>query len=219
MKKHPIQAALKRAGDIIVAATALLACLPVLGVVAVLIRLSMGRPVFFRHRRPGLHSRPFTLYKFRTMTDARDADGRPLPDGDRLTPLGRFLRRTSVDELPQLWNVLRGDMSLVGPRPLLMEYLDRYTPEQVRRHDATPGITGWAQIHGRNAITWEEKFSFDVWYVSHWSLWLDLRILAATAFQVLRGKGINSPEHATMPRFQAAPAPGDHPHQVQGNGA
>ena len=150
---------------------------PLMLVVWLLVRWKMGKPAIFRHRRPGWHSTPFLLYKFRTMTDARDSNGELLPDRERLTALGMFLRRFSLDELPQLWNVFRGDMSLVGPRPLLMEYLDRYTSDG-RRHDVAPGITGWAQINGRNAISWEEKFDLDTWYVDHWSLWLDLRIPA-----------------------------------------
>lgn len=161
----------------------------------------MGRPVLFRQRRPGRGGRPFGMVKFRTMSDARDAEGRLLPDGERLTLVGRFLRATSLDELPELWNVLVGDMSLVGPRPLLMAYLDRYTPEQARRHDVKPGVTGWAQINGRNAISWDEKFALDTWYVDNRSLWLDMRILYATVMQVVRRKDINSAEAATMPEF------------------
>ena len=157
--------------------------------------------MLFRQDRPGLHGRPFEVLKFRTMLDAAGPDGRPLPDAERLTGLGRFLRRTSLDELPQLWNVLRGDISLVGPRPLLMQYLPRYSPEQARRHEVCPGITGWAQVNGRNALTWEEKFELDVWYVDHWSLALDLRILAMTAWRVLRGAGVAQAGHATMPEF------------------
>ena len=146
----------------------------------------MGRPVLFRQVRPGYRARPFTLMKFRTMREARDSLGRPLPDSDRLMKFGRFLRRTSLDELPQLWNVLRGEMSLVGPRPLLMEYLPLYSPEQARRHLVRPGITGWAQVNGRNVIGWDEKFRYDVWYVDHWSLWLDLKVLLRTVRHVLR---------------------------------
>jgi lipopolysaccharide/colanic/teichoic acid biosynthesis glycosyltransferase len=162
---------------------------------------SIGRPVLFRQRRPGRFQKPFELLKFRTMADARDSNGKLLPDADRLTRVGRLLRATSVDELPQLWNVLRGDMSLVGPRPLLMEYLPRYTPEQRRRHEVLPGITGWAQINGRNAIDWEEKFSMDTWYVDHWSLWLDVKILCGTALRVLKREGISSQDCSTMPEF------------------
>lgn len=195
---------MKRAIDVTVAATVLLVCLPVLGIVALAIAWRMGRPVLFRQQRPGLGGRPFMLYKFRTMADIRDVEGRLLPDAERLTMLGRLLRRTSVDELPQLWNVLRGDMSLVGPRPLLMQYLDRYTPEQSRRHNVKPGITGWAQIHGRNALSWEQKFALDVWYVDHGSLALDVRILAATALKVAGGRGISAASCATMFEFQGS---------------
>jgi lipopolysaccharide/colanic/teichoic acid biosynthesis glycosyltransferase len=161
----------------------------------------MGRPVFFVHIRPGLRGRPFKMYKFRTMLDLRDANGNLLPDEQRLTRIGRILRATSFDELPEFWNVLKGDMSLVGPRPLLMEYLERYTPEQARRHDVKPGVTGWAQVNGRNAITWEEKFKLDVWYVDNWNNWLDFKILFLTVLKVLRREGISANNHATMPVF------------------
>ncbi len=174
---------------------------PVLVLLALLIRLRLGAPILFRQQRPGLHGKPFTLYKFRTMTDARDAQGNLLPDAERLTPFGGFLRSTSMDELPEFFNLLKGDMSLIGPRPLLMQYLDRYTPEQARRHEVKPGITGWAQVNGRNALTWEEKFSLDVWYVDHQSLWLDLKILAMTVWQVLKRDSISHPGEATMPEF------------------
>jgi lipopolysaccharide/colanic/teichoic acid biosynthesis glycosyltransferase len=191
----------KRSIDVFGAAFVLLLLAPVIGAAAVLIRLSMGSPVLFRQRRPGLGGRPFDMFKFRTMLDSRDVQGRLLPDDRRLTRLGRFLRRASLDELPGLFNVLRGDMSLVGPRPLLMQYVERYTPEQARRHEVKPGITGWAQVHGRNALSWEEKFALDVWYVDHWSLLLDLRILAATVWKVVRREGISAADHATMPEF------------------
>jgi lipopolysaccharide/colanic/teichoic acid biosynthesis glycosyltransferase len=171
----------------------------------------MGPPVFFRQLRPGLHGRPFRVVKFRTMADARDARGGLLPDAARLTAVGRVLRATSLDELPQLWNVLRGELSLVGPRPLLMQYLPRYSPEQARRHDVLPGVTGWAQVHGRNALSWEDKFALDVWYVDHWSPWLDLRILAATLLHVARREGISQPGHATMPEFLGTPPGGAAP--------
>jgi len=161
----------------------------------------MGTPVLFRQRRPGLHGKPFICYKFRTMTDSRDSDGSLLPDSERLTGFGRFLRKTSLDELPELFNVLKGDMSLVDPRPLLMQYLDRYTPEQARRHEVKPGITGWAQVNGRNALTWEEKFKLDVWYVNNRSLWLDLKIIAMTIWKILIREGINQPGQATMEEF------------------
>jgi len=165
------------------------------------VRRELGRPVLFRQVRPGLHGKPFMMYKFRTMTEERDAEGRLLPDEKRLTSFGAWLRSWSLDELPELFNVLKGDMSLVGPRPLLMEYLDRYTPEQFRRHEVKPGITGWAQINGRNAISWEEKFKLDVWYVDNWSLWLDMKIIALTFWKVIKREGINQPGHATMEEF------------------
>ena len=167
-----------------------------------LVRRKLGRPAFFRQVRPGLHGRPFQMVKFRTMTDARGPDGALLPDAERLTPFGRFLRASSLDELPELWNVLKGDMSLVGPRPLLMEYLPLYTPEQARRHAVRPGITGWAQVNGRNALSWEEKFALDVWYVDHQSLWLDIRILWMTAVKVLRRQDISAPGEATVEYFK-----------------
>lgn len=204
--------AVKRLIDTVLAAAVLALAAPVVLVIALAIRASMGRPVLFRQVRPGLHGRLFCIYKFRTMTDARDAQGRLLPDGDRLTLLGRFLRSTSLDELPQLWNVLRGEMSLVGPRPLLPEYLDRYTPEQARRHEVRPGITGWAQVNGRNATTWEERLRQDVWYVDNWSLWLDFKILWMTVVKVLRREGVSKEGHATMPEFmgtQSEAAMGD----------
>jgi lipopolysaccharide/colanic/teichoic acid biosynthesis glycosyltransferase len=181
--------------------------LPLLLVLAVLVRVRVGVPVFFLQQRPGLHGKPFILLKFRTMTDARDPAGNLLPDAERLTAFGGWLRRTSLDELPELFNVLKGDMSLVGPRPLLMEYLPRYTVEQARRHEVKPGITGWAQINGRNAISWEEKFKFDVWYVDNCSLSLDLKILVLTVLQVFQRKGINAAGHATMPAFMGGSGP------------
>lgn len=191
----------KRALDLILAVPAVLVTAPMLVIAMIVIRLTDGPPVFFRQIRPGYKGRPFTLYKLRTMNNSQDGSGALAPDAVRLTPVGRILRRWSIDELPQLWNVVRGDMSLVGPRPLLMRYLDRYTPEQARRHDVKPGITGWAQIKGRNALTWEEKFKLDVWYVDHRSLWVDLRILVVTASRVLRRHGITQEGHATMPEF------------------
>lgn len=187
--------------DLIVAAIAAVALSPLFVALFLAIRLKLGSPVLFRQIRPGLGGQPFTMYKFRTMLDAVDAQGRPLPDEKRLTRFGRFLRASSLDELPGLFNVLRGDMSLVGPRPLLMQYLPRYTPEQFRRHEVRPGITGWAQVNGRNAISWEEKFRLDVWYVDHQSLWLDMKILALTAWKALRPEGISAAGHATMPEF------------------
>jgi sugar transferase EpsL len=199
-----MQRFIKRSLDVLVSAFLLLLLAPVMACVWLLIRWKMGAPVLFRQQRPGLRGRLFTLYKFRTMSDACVPDGALRSDAQRLTALGRILRRLSLDELPQLWNVFRGDMSLVGPRPLLVEYLPRYTPEQARRHDVAPGITGWAQINGRNAITWEEKFRLDTWYVDHWSLWLDLRILLATAWKVARREGISAESHATMPEFRGS---------------
>ncbi|MBZ5647589.1 MAG: sugar transferase [Acidobacteriia bacterium] len=196
---------MKRLFDFLVSAFLLVLLSPVLVLLALLIWLIMGSPVLFRQVRPGYKARPFTVVKFRTMNEGRDAGGELLPDADRLTAFGRFLRRFSLDELPQLWNVLCGDMSLVGPRPLLMEYLDRYTPEQARRHEVRPGITGWVQVMGRNALTWEQKFALDTWYADHRSFWLDLRILWMTAGQVLRSRGISQDRHATMPKFMGSP--------------
>ncbi|WP_423839267.1 sugar transferase [Thermus scotoductus] len=193
---------LKRALDVIGASCALLAFGPVMIYIALRIWREMGSPVLFRQVRPGLYGKPFVMYKFRTMTEARDAEGNLLPDALRLTPFGRWLRSTSLDELPELFNVLMGDMSLVGPRPLLMEYLDRYTPEQARRHEVKPGITGWAQVNGRNALSWEEKFKLDLWYVDNWTIWLDLKILWLTLVKVLGREGISAPGHATMPEFK-----------------
>ncbi len=166
--------------------------------------MRIGSPIFFCQLRPGLHGRPFNIYKFRTMTDERDKDGKLLPDGDRLTRLGRFLRKSSLDELPELFNVIKGDISIVGPRPLLMQYLGRYTTEQARRHEVKPGITGWAQVNGRNAITWQHKFKLDVWYVDHLSFWLDLKIIALTTWNILRREGINQPGQATAEEFKGS---------------
>ena len=193
---------LKRFLDIAGAILGLLAFGPLMCYIAFRIWREMGSPVLFRQVRPGLHGKPFVMYKFRTMTEERDADGRLLPDEQRLTPLGKFLRQYSLDELPEFINVLKGEMSLVGPRPLLMEYLDRYTPEQARRHELKPGITGWAQVNGRNVLTWEEKFRLDVWYVDNWNLLLDLKILLLTLVKVLRREGISAEGHATMPEFK-----------------
>jgi len=192
---------LKRLLDLVVAAVALLLLSPLLAVVAVAVRVSIGAPVLFRQRRPGKGGQPFELLKFRTMSDAVDGHGRLLPDAQRLGRIGALLRELSLDELPELINVIKGEMSLVGPRPLLMQYLDRYTPDQARRHDVKPGITGWAQINGRNAISWDERFALDVWYVDHRSLWLDLKILMITVKKVFTREGIAQPGHATMPEF------------------
>ena len=193
---------MKRVFDFLAALLALLMlALPLLAL-AWLIRRKLGSPVLFCQVRPGLQGRPFTMVKFRTMTDERGADGALLPDAQRLTPFGSFLRATSLDELPELWNVLKGDMSLVGPRPLLMEYLPLYTPEQARRHEGRPGITGWGQVNGRNAISLADKFELDVWYVDHRCLWLDLKILWRTVVKVLVRDGISAPGDATMPKFE-----------------
>lgn len=192
---------MKHFTDFTAAFLALLVLSPLLLILMILVRLKLGSPIFFTQVRPGLHGKPFKMIKFRTMTDARDADGNLLPDNIRLTAFGRFLRSTSLDELPELWNVLKGDMSLVGPRPLLMEYLTRYTLEQIRRHEARPGITGWAQINGRNAISWEAKFKLDVWYVDNQSFWLDLKILVLTIKKVFVREGISAEGEATMPKF------------------
>ena len=193
---------MKRGFDILISALGLLLFSPLLLLIILVSRLTLGRQVFFMQTRPGLQGRPFKIIKFRTMTDARCAKNQLLPDEHRLTAFGQFLRKSSLDELPELLNVLRGDMSMVGPRPLLMEYLPLYTPEQRRRHDVRPGLTGWAQIHGRNVTTWEERLARDVWYVDHRSFLLDLRILCLTLLQVFSLQGINASGHVTMPRFQ-----------------
>jgi lipopolysaccharide/colanic/teichoic acid biosynthesis glycosyltransferase len=198
-----VKAAIDRAG----AALGLLLLSPVLAAIALAIRFLMGPPVFFRQVRPGKGGRPFEIVKFRTMLDARDERGQLRPDEERLTALGRFLRSVSLDELPQLWNVLEGELSLVGPRPLVTQYLDRYSARQARRHEVMPGITGWSQINGRNALSWEEKLELDVWYVEHWSLGLDLKILALTLGAVLGRKGVSNPGHATMPDFLGSAGP------------
>jgi lipopolysaccharide/colanic/teichoic acid biosynthesis glycosyltransferase len=191
----------KRIFDLFLTIPGLILLSPILLIVAVLVRIVHGKPIFFTQVRPGFRGELFTVYKFRTMTDQRDENGELLPDEQRLTSLGRFLRTTSLDELPELFNVLRGEMSLVGPRPLLIQYLDRYSPEQARRHDVLPGITGWAQVNGRNALTWEDKFRLDVWYVDNWSLWLDIKILALTLWKVIKREGISQPGHATAEEF------------------
>jgi sugar transferase EpsL len=199
--KTDVYAFLKRTMDLAAAAAGLVVLSPMLVLVALLVKLGSRGPVFFRQERPGRGGRPFRILKFRTMSEARGPGGEPLPDGARLTGLGRALRRWSLDEYPELVNVLLGDMSLVGPRPLLMQYLERYTPEQARRHEVRPGITGWAQINGRNAQTWDERFRLDVWYVDHRGLWLDIKILAITMWKVLRREGISAEGHETMPEF------------------
>ena len=192
----------KRVFDLVIGGLAFLCFLPLLIAVAIMIRLTLGSPVFFRQMRPGLLGRPFMLVKFRTMTEEMDAEGRPLPDADRLTRFGRFLRSTSLDELPELWNVLKGDMSLVGPRPLLMEYLPLYSPRQSRRHEVKPGLTGWAQVNGRNTLTWEDRLEMDVWYVENRSWLLDLKIIWKTIGIVLHREGISRQGSATMEKFQ-----------------
>ncbi|MBI5586247.1 MAG: sugar transferase [Deltaproteobacteria bacterium] len=205
MYRARVGAFLKRAFDLTAALFLLALLAPILAVLLLLIRFRLGGPAVFRQVRPGLQGRPFTIYKFRTMTEARDPEGRLLPDDRRLTALGLFLRKTSLDELPELVNVLEGSMSLVGPRPLLTQYLERYTPEQMRRHELKPGMTGWAQVNGRNALTWEEKFKLDVWYVDHHSWGLDLKILFLTLVKILKREGINAPGQATAEEFKGAP--------------
>jgi lipopolysaccharide/colanic/teichoic acid biosynthesis glycosyltransferase len=197
-----VQRMIKWSFDRLIAAIALLFFSPFLLLISIAIYLRIGRPILFSQPRPGQNSCIFTFYKFRTMTDERDVDGDLMPDEQRLTEFGQFLRQSSLDELPQLWNVLKGDMSFVGPRPLIVEYLDRYTPEQARRHRVKPGITGLAQIKGRNAINWEEKFKLDVWYIDHWNLWMDLKILFLTIWKVLRKEGINEEGYTTSQEFR-----------------
>jgi len=194
----------KRILDLLLILIGSIIALPLMALIALLVRLFIGRPVLFSQVRPGYRGEAFILYKFRTMQIAQGADGRPRPDAERMTALGRLLRALSLDELPELYNVLRGEMSLVGPRPLLMQYLERYTPEQARRHATLPGITGWAQINGRNNVSWEDKFELDVWYVDHWSLGLDIRILLSTPLKVLRREGINQPGNATAMEFMGS---------------
>jgi sugar transferase EpsL len=191
----------KRIFDLFLTVPGLILISPLLAFTALLIRIRLGKPVLFRQLRPGYRAAPFEIYKFRTMIDARDSDGTLLPDEERLTRLGRFLRAASIDELPELFNVLRGEMSLVGPRPLLLQYLERYSPKQARRHDVLPGITGWAQIGGRNVISWTEKFERDVWYVDHWSLRLDMKILLLNFWKVIKREGISQPGYATAEEF------------------
>lgn len=199
----------KRLLDLILSSIGLLIISPLLLLIVLLVLIDHGRPVFFRQRRGGYRGDPFEVYKFRTMSEKRDRQGNLLPDEGRLTRLGRFLRSTSLDELPELINVLKGEMSLVGPRPLFYHYKERYSPEQARRHDVLPGITGWAQINGRNALTWEDKFRLDVWYVDHWSLWLDVKILVLTLWKVITREGISQPGHATAEEFLGSRAEED----------
>jgi sugar transferase EpsL len=195
----------KRLFDIISSAAGLIVISPLLVVLAVLVRLKLGSPILFRQQRPGLGGKAFVIYKFRTMTDQRDASGNLLPDSQRLPAFGRFLRSTSFDELPELFNVLKGDMSIVGPRPLMMKYLERYSPQQARRHEVKPGITGWAQINGRNAISWEDRFKLDVWYVDNWTLWLDMQIILKSIWMVVAREGITQQGRATMDEFMGTP--------------
>ncbi len=197
---------MKRLVDVVVSSIGLIVLLPIIFLVGAVIWWKMGRPMLFTQTRPGLHGAPFTMVKFRTMLNSRDKSGEVLPDAERLTSFGRFLRSSSLDELPELWNVLKGDMSLVGPRPLLMEYLPRYSPEQARRHEVKPGITGWAQVNGRNALSWEEKFKLDVWYVDNRTFWLDVKVLLLTLHAVLMRRGIQNDGHATMPIFEKSTA-------------
>jgi sugar transferase EpsL len=191
----------KRILDLILTIPGILILSPLMLFISILIRVNFGTPIIFRQKRPGYKGKPFWVYKFRTMTEAHDAENNLLPDSQRMTRLGRLLRSSSLDEFPELFNVLQGVMSLVGPRPLLMQYLERYSPEQARRHEVLPGITGWAQINGRNALTWEEKFELDVWYVDHWSFWLDIKILLLTVAKVIRREGINQPGQVTAEEF------------------
>ncbi|MBE4590557.1 sugar transferase [Vibrio navarrensis] len=201
---HQETTVLKRASDFILALLACAFFLPIIIIVAILVRVKLGSPILFHQERPGLHGKVFKMYKFRTMTDAKDLHGHLLPNEQRMTKFGNALRATSLDELPGLFNVIKGDMSLVGPRPLLVEYLPLYTEEQARRHEVRPGITGWAQVNGRNAISWEDKFKFDVWYVDNQSLWLDIKILFLTIKKVIVKDGINNSDNVTMPRFKGS---------------
>jgi sugar transferase EpsL len=200
-KHYGLPLKVKRTVDLIVSSALLTAFSPLLFAVGILLFLTMGRPALFRQRRAGRYGRPFIVYKFRTMTDERGAQGQPVADRERVTRVGRLLRLFSMDELPQLWNVLRGEMSLVGPRPLLMQYLERYSAEEMKRHQVKPGITGWAQVNGRNATSWQERFALDVWYVENWSLELDARILVRTLWTVLAGEGVAHSGHVSMPEF------------------
>lgn len=197
-----IRKLVKRIFDLILVIPSLIILLPFIMCIAMIVYYKLGYPVIFSQERPGIDGKLFTIYKFRTMTNERDMNGVLLPDSERLSKFGNFLRSTSLDELPELFNVLKGDMSIVGPRPLLMQYLDRYTPEQARRHEVKPGLTGWAQVNGRNAISWEEKFKLDVWYVDNCSIWLDIKIIIMTIWKVLKREGISQEDHATMEEFK-----------------
>jgi sugar transferase EpsL len=209
-----VRLALKRLMDLIAAVIGLILTAPILGVIAILVRWKLGSPVLFCQRRPGLRGQPFTLYKFRTMTDARDAQGNLLRDEDRLPRFGQWLRSTSLDELPELFCVLSGKMSLVGPRPLMMKYLDRYNARQARRHEVKPGITGWAQVNGRNATPWDQRLEMDVWYVENWGMWLDIRILLRTVWCVLKRQDITQAGHVTMEEFMGTPQREQEPSQT-----
>lgn len=200
----------KRLFDIAVSLLILILIAPTMLVLTILVKIKLGSPIFFRHERPGLYGKSFVLIKFRTMTDARDVDGNLLPDAERLTPFGKLLRSTSLDELPELFNVLKGDMSLVGPRPLIHRYLSRYTPEQARRQNVLPGITGWAQVNGRNAISWEQRFALDVWYVDNHSILLDIHIMIITVMKVLKREGITEEGSVSMSEFMGSPALSEH---------
>jgi sugar transferase EpsL len=195
----------KRIFDLILTSLGLILLSPFILLTALCVGIFLGTPILFRQQRPGYRGQPFFIYKFRTMTDASDSTGNLLPDAQRLTRLGRFLRALSLDEFPEFLNILRGEMSLVGPRPLLMEYLERYSPEQMRRHDAYPGLTGWAQVNGRNAITWGDKFTLDVWYVDHWSFWLDIKVILMTLWKVIKREDISQPGQATTEYFMGNP--------------
>jgi sugar transferase EpsL len=194
----------KRTFDLVFSLVAIILLSPILFIISIALLITLSRPIFFRQPRPGLRGQPFTIYKFRTMSNLRDKNGNLLPDAQRLTRLGRFLRSLSLDELPELFNILKGDMSIVGPRPLLMQYLERYNPQQARRHEVLPGMTGWAQINGRNAITWDDKFRHDVYYVDHWSFWFDMKIIGLTIWKVLTREGINQPGYISAGEFMGS---------------
>ena len=203
-RKKKFQRFLKRIADISVALIVLILTSPIILISIILIRIKLGSPVIFKQQRPGLNENIFTVFKFRTMLNANDSQGKPLPDEVRLTRFGKLIRKLSIDELPQLINVLKGDLSLVGPRPLLVRYLDRYNSHQARRHEMQPGITGWAQVNGRNTISWEQKFDFDIWYIENWSIWLDFKILIMTGLKVLKCSDISQSNHVTMQEFMGS---------------
>lgn len=207
MPRSPRLSLVKRLFDVIVSTLVLIVFSWLILILAVLVRVNLGSPVFFRQRRPGLDGTIFEMVKFRTMRNATAPDGTPLPDDQRMTKFGNLLRKLSLDELPELWNVVKGDMSLVGPRPLLVQYLDRYSPRQMRRHETRPGVTGWAQVNGRNAVAWEDRFEMDVWYVENWSFTLDLKILWMTILTVFKRSGVSAEGHVTMPEFMGSQQP------------